>query len=378
MRILKNKIKKIRSRVVSSKLFLKYAESIQYPLVDGKMIPLWDYYGILGHCQKDIHYMEFEGNKVYGIGYVMRRYADVGDIRAAIEHGMRPNTTYGLNETFDTSVPAIFTFGPYRYDVLKNKGNKLIFEIGPYIHYASALYEEFEIQAIKRNLGRTLLVFPSHSVEEVNTITDIRKLIDYTNNVCITQGYRSVLVCMYFVDILQGLHRIFEKAGYTVVTAGRREDINFYSRLKAIISIADGVISEGMGTHFGYCVYLGKPIVYFDNSMQTVYNENRCSTDRIEQTQMVIAENDKFNQKIKQIFSGGLDGISKEQYEFCNKYWGFEYIKSPEELREIVKFINKLPGLSAIKKADVEIKNVKDLHIRELLQRGIDAGKNIL
>ena len=65
---------------------------------------------------------------------------------------------------------------------------------------------------------------------------------------------------IYYKDILNNIYpKYFEDAGFKIVTAGNLYDINFLSRLKLIIQLADFTASTSIGTHTGYCVYLNKP-----------------------------------------------------------------------------------------------------------------------
>ena len=64
---------------------------------------------------------------------------------------------------------------------------------------------------------------------------------------------------LYYQDILNGDAAIFEDAGFVVVTCGYREDCHFLERQRTLIKLADFTMSNSIGTHVGYCVYMGKP-----------------------------------------------------------------------------------------------------------------------
>ena len=73
-------------------------------------------------------------------------------------------------EAIISGLPAVLTYGTVRNDMLrKKKSKKLIFKIGPYIKYANQLLTDDEIKNIKKKNGKTLLVFPTHSVDRVET-----------------------------------------------------------------------------------------------------------------------------------------------------------------------------------------------------------------
>lgn len=58
-----------------------------------------------------------------------------------------------------------------------------------------------------------------------------------------------------------------------MTTAGHQLDINFLNRLKTIILLSDYTCSNSIGTHTGYCVYLGKPHLVI-NPVQTLEEVN--------------------------------------------------------------------------------------------------------
>ena len=56
--------------------------------------------------------------------------------------------------------------------------------------------------------------------------------------------------------------------GFECVTAGHIYDPFFLSRLKSIIDLATITTSNEIGTHIGYCIFMGKPHYFYNSSVE--------------------------------------------------------------------------------------------------------------
>jgi hypothetical protein len=114
--------------------------------------------------------------------------------------------------------------------------------------------------------------------------------------------------------------------GYRIVSAGFRGGTAFLQRLKTILQLADMVATDSLGTHVGYGVCLKVPCIYFETSIHATDKCNNVS--KYTEFTKPILEN------FKTIFSNA-DSISPQMWEFCNKYWGLDQIKTQEEIKAI-------------------------------------------
>ena len=215
------------------------------------------------------------------------------------------------------TVTKILTFSAVRERVLK-KTNKPVIAIGPYIHYVPYLLGEEDFLNIKKQYGKILLFFPKHTTREGGQKFSIETIIDALKNIAVQYGFQSVFVCMYYYDILHSnFASLYEHAGFKVVTAGHQLDLNFLPRLKSIISLADYTVSNAIGTHTGYCIYMGKvhsiinPINYLDMPQDFI--------------------------EITKAFLPFSSTIEKKQYDMVAKYWGIDLLKKPEELKLLLE-----------------------------------------
>lgn len=261
--------------------------------------------------------LEFvKDSNFYGQNYWIKNYTGLSHINAAIEHGLYYGD-YIPYTSYCKTVTKILTFSAVRERVLK-KTNKPVIAIGPYIHYVPYLLGEEDFLNIKKQYGKILLFFPKHTTREGGQKFSIETIIDALKNIAVQYGFQSVFVCMYYYDILHSnFASLYEHAGFKVVTAGHQLDLNFLPRLKSIISLADYTVSNAIGTHTGYCIYMGKvhsiinPINYLDMPQDFI--------------------------EITKAFLPFSSTIEKKQYDMVAKYWGIDLLKKPEELKLLLE-----------------------------------------
>ena len=110
------------------------------------------------------------------------------------------------------------------------------------------------------------------------------------------------------------------------------------AKQKALISLADLTISNSLGTHLGYCVYLGKPHILLRQDFCYVGDEKSLAEDFGSSNRSENWKNDFEKEKeiFQKIFNINESTITEEQYKLCNYYWGYDCIKTPDELRDIL------------------------------------------
>ena len=209
--------------------------------------------------------------------------------------------------------------------------DKELVAIGPYINYTSTLLSDETIQQLKEQMGKTLLVFPSHSIDSEAASYNIESFINELEN--IRNGYDTILVCLFWVDALNNtLVEKYNKMNYRLCTAGHLHDTNFLSRLRSIIELSDFTVSNNVGTHVGYCISLGKPHYIFRNNVSRVLKHKKEYFS--EESRMPT-----FNTETKEVyeaFSSLSNIISNQQYKVVDKYWGLSQLKTPNELKDIL------------------------------------------
>ena len=271
----------------------------------------------------------------YGISHSIKMYIGIKKINHSFEHGLYFGN-YIPFATFLKTTKSIITFSEKRKAHLISAGiKKPTYVIGPYIHYADNYLTEKEYKDLKNSLGNTFLFFPSHSIKDFNVEIDVLKLIKKIKK--IASNYDTILVCLYYKDILDEFYpKYFEDAGFKIVTAGNLYDVNFLSRLKLIIELADFTASNSIGTHTGYCVYLNKPHFVIKQKIK-FSKDNKTSIIEFRDSNQINLMRKEINEIIKE-FSIYSHNITESQKLIVNKYWGTSSVKNKDELKNI--FIN--------------------------------------
>lgn len=277
----------------------------------------------------------YRGNSFYGAAHAMEVYAHArSSFKACIEHGVYFGDYVNEAELDGSGLPCLITFGCARKEHIKSHSDVPVAMVGPYIAYSEGYLDEAERAALKNQLGNTMLVFPTHSIDRVKVGYETSSLIEEINLVAKKNSVKSILVCLYYRDLLNGRAKEYEDAGYTVVTAGYREDLLFLSRLKSLIELADISVSNSVGTHVGYCVYLGVPhyIIPQESSFSTASSaDKREFENALDRTSM----NEK--SEIESAFRFPNEVLTVEQKTICDKYWGFSHVLSREEMLILIE-----------------------------------------
>lgn len=275
-----------------------------------------NYYGILfqllNYCEIDIHDSNLPLHEIY------------------LEHGIVIGNLVRADSV--NLAKKTLTYSHYRSQFIIEKTGKAPVLIGPYIHYAEGILSPEALANVKKRLGRVLLVFPSHSIGAVAAEYD-------KNQFCVEiekrkVDYDTVLVCMYWKDVQNGDHAYYQKMGYTLTTAGHRDDLYFLNRLKSIILLADMVISNSTGTQVGYSIFLNKPHYLFKQEVSLV-SKSKSGDDLLRNHYQpeVTSTKNRDNQLLYDTFNNFEEKITSEQYELANYMWGFECVKTPGELK---------------------------------------------
>ncbi len=275
----------------------------------------------------------FHGNSIYSIGYVLRKYCNyTGDIYCASEHGLPAGSTKDIGEYKDNNRKILFVMSENRRNFLQPKTNKLMIPIGPSIMpYCTNIYSEFVMEAIKRNLGKTLLVFPQHSCADSECIQTGNQFINQINELVSIFKYNSVLVCLYYEDIYRGAFIEYQKQGWTVVTAGHKYNNDFGDCLKTIINLSDHVATQGYGSAAIYSIYLKKMVFYFPGSRGRKIENKGFFEDKNPWMQ-------PYEEKLRELSKVSLNDLPAEQWKWANEIFGFSEILDPEQFYELFEF----------------------------------------
>lgn len=222
-------------------------------------------------------------------------------------------------EEIASSMPVIGVMSEYRKKQIEKYTDKEVVAVGPYVLMAESYSsEKMRLELIP---GKILLVFPMHTTETCEVFYDKTEFMREINSV--SSSFSKVMVCLFYHDILKGEAKSFVDAGYEVVSAGHRYDPLFLSRLRRIIEMCDCSMSNGFGTHIGFCVALNKPhYVWSQNYIDFEKHPISFGEDLLSIYRDIVS-----------LFQDSSFIITNEQVNICNKYWGLNNFCEPQQLR---------------------------------------------
>jgi hypothetical protein len=300
-----------------------------------KQIDLFEYEK-LSKCIKG----SIEPNEInfYGFDFVLSKYINTSRIKSHItnEHGFIFSS---FVSDYYTPKNIVLTFSDYREELLKARysNNLKIVKIGPFIHYADSILSSEKTKNIKNKLGKTLLVFPFHSIDGVLSSFDTDSFIERIEEYKTKNNFETVMVCLYWKDIQIGRAEEYVQRGYKVTTAGHINDIYFLNRLRTIIELADFVISNEVGTYIGYCLCLKKEIRLINQKSGFVVEqgeENHINSKGFAKIENHLIAYYKLQDKLMEILSS--ETIELNDFEFVTDLFGLKYLKSKAELEKII------------------------------------------
>lgn len=282
-------------------------------------------------------------NEYYGHEYWLKKYSGFKkNIYAVIEHGLY----FGENKNrvgnpLEYELPAIITYGDYRNEVLKDAfPDKEIVNIGPRIAYVQRDESYYnEITGLLKGNKKLLTIFPAHSLSTIKMVYDVDGLINAARRLAEKHQIDNIFVCLPYGDIINGNSEVFSSLGLKVLTAGQ-DAISFLPRLRAIIEATTISLSNSLGTNLGYCIFLGCQQVLIPQEIAQEGKENALKKEDHGNSvrRQYLLETAEF----AKIFNENSSiAVNKVQYDFCDFYFGFKYVREPEELNTILSGLYK-------------------------------------
>lgn len=272
-------------------------------------------------------------DRIYGIKEAIFGADALGAGSPAVEHGLFLGDFVIREDTVDTVSPLLITFGNFRTEVLRRRLHRPALAVGPYVHYAEPHYDVTRLEALKLELGRTLLVFLSHSTPDAAVIRDNEgQRFDWLDDMA--TSFDSVVVCVYWWDLLNPAVDELRTRGYRIVSAGMMHDRNFLKRMKTLLAVADVTVGEGLGTNIGYALAEGIPHVLRGVSTETVLDRvTRAGRSR----RLGVREVDSnIRFELEQALVEAI-GDAQTQAEGTDRFFGFTSLRTREELRAMVR-----------------------------------------
>lgn len=274
----------------------------------------------------------YERNAYFGLEVALQEYCGWRKpIKAKIEHGLFLGSYVNDFEASLSGLPALMTFGPVRASRIHATSDIPVIQLGPYIQYVRPYVSAEELAKLQRDLGKVLLVFPTHSINDVALELDIAELKEKADDIAKRNGVDTVLYCLFFNEVNHGMATVFENLGCRVVCAGHRMDPDFLPRLRSLIELSQITASNSIGTHIGYCAALNRRHILFSSysRLETALPEGfdwgkMAEYDRIREADSASIT-EAFSEKARKetALSVGAD------------YWGCGLCIPPEKMNEL-------------------------------------------
>ncbi len=277
-------------------------------------------------------------NDFYGHAHTLKVYCGLApeyQIKAAIEHAPTLGEfVWGPDQSCE--FPTILSFSPARFNQIRERSAKALFAIGSPILYAKSALTQEALAHERQRLGRSLLVFPSHSSHFLKIQYDLQDYCEKIKKVAKTSDCETVRVCLYWKDVLLGADQLYSAHGFELVSAGHMFDPLFLPRLRSIIESATFATSSEGSTAAGYCVALGLPFFLTDTPYEFEIQklEHKESTqDELDRTQVFLqAVADSLpHEPVERLPTGCKESI--------DELWGNRYFRTAPELLAIFEIL---------------------------------------
>lgn len=239
-----------------------------------------------------------------------------------LEHGVcfydTPESTELMGYATRPGIKNIYTYSEHRKgfieQYLNSKGlSRSVHAVGPYIMGAENFHSTGELERIKKQYGKILLVYPSHSIDTIKAEYDIAALINEID--AKKNDFDSVFVCLHWKDI-QNEERLlkYQNSGFVVISNGLGSDPYFLSRQKDIMMLSDMVMTNGLGTHIGYAICLNRPVYFFQ--------QNKYHTDEKGNVLDINSKVESTEKLFMKAFQNYSFDITPDQLDLVAKFWG--------------------------------------------------------
>lgn len=311
---------------------------------------IFDYKKIIEE-RPDNDYKYTAYNGFYGLSYIIKRYTGYKGILYPIflHHACIDVPGYAEFKVSDNSVGIVCSERLAK--MVEQETGRMALAIGPSIMYAKNVLTVEEVQKIKNDIGKTLLIFPIHSAETFSYELNENAFIDYIEKVKKEYNFDTVLVSVYFYDILNGADKRYLDRGYKVVSSGHRNSRDFFDVQRTLIELSDGLISQGFTSGLAYGMCLERPICMYNQDVE-------CHKPGLPEEKIETEKSEEFV-KFAELFSEYTDTITDEQKKFAEYLWGSSKKRSSDELLTILQLVKKIEK--------THNKSKKNLLIKELM-----------
>lgn len=257
-------------------------------------------------------------NAFYGHNRVLSEYAGLGSvappIRGHLQHGWSWGTGLSAAPRLVSWLPK-FVYNGTNLSAARDTGIRGATAVGAPFCYLAASAGAAELPAPERST----IAYPSHGWERGDVQGSHHRLVHALTE----RETGPVTVCLYWREFDQPeIRRVYEAAGFRVISHGYRHDSHFIVRLYDELQRHDRVVTNRVATALWYGALLQREVEVYGPVFSIHGPDEAEAWDKTQRSHW------------PELFSGGIAGA--KAHELGASELGAGYLRDPEALRQLL------------------------------------------
>jgi hypothetical protein len=197
----------------------------------------------------------------YGHDVLLKRHAGLPLVGRPLPFLLEHGVNFSDRSRFEAPKPwvrAYFCMGEQRAALLRSHPGLRAHAIGPYIRYAQIPVPAERLAELRQQLGKTLLAVPAHSTAQVRRVWSNAEWMQTVERYRQEQGFQHVLWMGFWKDPLPADAL---PPGWIPACNGHAANPWFLDCQRLLFALSDAVCTFSLGTHVGYALELGLPVL---------------------------------------------------------------------------------------------------------------------
>lgn len=272
----------------------------------------------------------------YGHDVVLKRAAGLPLVGRPLPFMLEHGVNFSDVSSFEDPLPWVRSYlcmGSRRAERLHSRFGVRAVAVGPYIHYARSVLLAERREQLRRELCRTLLLIPAHTVVNVERRWSAEALIPLVQDHCRREGFDTVIWQSFWKDEPPaGL-----PPDWILACNGHSSNPWFLDCQRTLLELCDAMLAFTLGTHVGYALALGRPVLFApldihqDVSAASALWRHRYVSEWQERGRLMEALN----------IAPHLDSLQELERErartVLDPWFGFDLHREPEVLSRILR-----------------------------------------
>jgi hypothetical protein len=306
----------------------------------------------------------FEPNSYYGMNYILKKFAGLPiskPLKVVLPHGLNLYKDFIWEAEKNALLPIIYNFSPHLLEIYKEKTKKIILKAtSPFLYLAKLL------EGIQQPKRTGTIFFPSHSTHHLAAEIEFENILKELQ--ALDDKYKPITICIYWRDYNLNQHKIFQKNGYKIVSAGHMFDPKFLFRFYHLCSIHKYASSNDTGSQLFYSVIAGCSFFCLQSCNPIYFGENKfipsqCIDVQSSQGNKFSPGSDKVylerTTMLKNLFKSPQEKMNANQIQIVKTFLGAPNMKSSEELKKELEFADKIDKFGFARNPQTKLYNFR-------------------